>query len=186
MYAYLFYLCSAGGLLMIFGAIWLLSKEKLFLDAQTKEVLFVELPFLGKVRTNAPTVFLIVLGVTAIFYPVYVSKETVANTRYYQIEQKVISDAHPVTVYLVVHEQNLEQDGPIIFPMPALNDQSYAPELIYVTGMGTSGHRPIPLNEEHQGVIKLTDEAIQVPKGSQVRQTPLLQQFIKPKPANFQ
>ena len=50
----LYYLCSVAGLVMVVGGIWLIYKEKIFIDRETKQITEIEIPGGWKFRTNIP------------------------------------------------------------------------------------------------------------------------------------
>jgi hypothetical protein len=125
----LYYLSSVGGLVMIVGGIWLIYKQKIYIDSQTKQVTQIELPFLGKLKTNSPVVVLFVLGFAGLFYPIYKSE-----TNYWHLRGEVSSGIHPVAVYAVVQSEPLPQDGPFDLALPKLSSGNYTPLIIYVAG----------------------------------------------------
>jgi hypothetical protein len=151
----LFFVAQAAGLLMIGGAIWLLFHEKIYIDASTKRVLYVELPFFGKVTTNAPSLALFVLGLAAVLYPPYV-----ARTRYLKVHQYISSTNHPIVVYAVVRQNVQQNDGDVLLSLPILSDPDYDPQLVYVAGPITNAMN-IDLSQEKGGVIQLVPESIQ-------------------------
>jgi hypothetical protein len=178
----LFYLCSAGGMAMVLGAMWLLFKEKIFLDAHTREVLYVELPLVGRLTTNAPTIFLIALGSLTTIYPAYLTRSNVTTQTYYKVNQRISSLGHPVTVYLVIHTDVLNQDGDVELPVPKLPDQSYEAKLVYVVNNVATGDAQIPFNQEQKGAITLDARILQFGDPGQ----PIVKQQVKPKSSRYQ
>ena len=72
MFTYVLYIaCSLAGLIMIVGGIWLLAKQKIYLDRETKEPIDVELPGGMKVKANSPALALFLVGFIPLLYPVY-------------------------------------------------------------------------------------------------------------------
>lgn len=67
----LYYFCSTAGLVMVIGGIWLVAKEKIYVDRETKEVTRVERPFGVKLQTNIPALALFLLGFVPLIYPLY-------------------------------------------------------------------------------------------------------------------
>jgi hypothetical protein len=64
----LYYLSSFAGLVMVAGGIWLLYKQKIYIDSESKQVIEVELP-IGKFKTNLPVLVLFALGFVPLIYP---------------------------------------------------------------------------------------------------------------------
>jgi len=151
----LYYICEGAGLLMVVGGIWLIYRQKIFLDPQTNEVLSVELPFFGKLKTNVPALGLFVLGLIPLIYPI--AKLT---TRYLQVEQDISSDDHPVEVYVAVQAKILHEDGKLIAKVPVLDVQDYSPELIYWAGPVTAQY-DLELGQAKHGTIVLQPKQIQ-------------------------
>ena len=152
---YLYLVCQGAGLTMILGTIFLLFREKIFLDAETKRVLYVELPLLGKMKTNTPTLALFVLGLCAVLYPPYI-----ARTQYLKVRQKISSNMHPVAVYVAVRADLIPDNMEMQLSLPILSDQDYDPKIIYVAGTITNSF-DIDLKTQHNGVIVLPPQWIQ-------------------------
>jgi len=175
---YLLYVAQASGLILILGALFLLWKEKIFLDAETKEILFIELPWFGKLRTNAPSFALFVFGLAAIIYPIYLT-----HTQYIKVKQHISSDAPPVVIYAVVQERSiLNNDEDYELDVPILNTENYEPQLLYFAGSASS-NALVDLQTQKQGVIKLDPKIIRL--GGQVKNPPVVVTEVIPKPNEF-
>src|SRR6476661_10924552 len=66
----LYYLSSFAGLVMVVGGIWLIYKQKIYIDSESKQVTEIELP-IGKFKTNLPALVLFALGFVPLIYPLY-------------------------------------------------------------------------------------------------------------------
>jgi hypothetical protein len=67
----LYLLCSIAGLIMMVGGVWLIYREKIYFDRQTKEVTTeVKLPWNVTVKTNAPALVLFFIGLAALIIPI--------------------------------------------------------------------------------------------------------------------
>jgi hypothetical protein len=174
-YLRLLYVCQGAGILMILGGTWLIYREKIILNAVTKEPMFVELPFFGKLRTNAPALALFVLGLAAVMYPTHA-----IGTPYLRVKQQITSDKHPVVVYAVVRSNSLQNDGELDLVVPILNGE-YEPQLVYVAGSITN-QEAINVSQENHGVLELQPRNIEE---SHRISRPAIEQDLKPKPANF-
>jgi hypothetical protein len=172
--ASLAFTCQIAGFLMIIGAFWLLFKQKIYLDAQSQQPMYVELPFFGKLRTNAPSLAIIVLGVIAVGFPWYASR-----TKYLSVHQHFASDLYPISVYAVCHENSIENDGELDLSVPILSDSDYKPAIVYRVGAITQAEH-LDLSTEHHGVVQLSGVTIDSGEsGSQLRPD------ISPKPEAF-
>jgi len=122
--------CQLVGAITILGSLILIFKQKVYLDAVTKQVMYVELPKIGKLRTNAPVLAVIVLGALLVVFPVYL-----AHTAYITVEQDVDSDL-PLTVnaYAVSKQSTVGNDKHLTLAFPNLPDSDYQPHLVLHVG----------------------------------------------------
>jgi len=56
---------------MVVGGLWLLAKQKIYLDHETKEPVQVELPGGVRLKANSPALALFLVGFIPLLYPVY-------------------------------------------------------------------------------------------------------------------
>ncbi len=68
---WLYYLCTVGGLMLLVGSMFLIFKGKILIDKETKEVVSVELPWLGKLQTHTPALVLFLMGAGLVIYPLH-------------------------------------------------------------------------------------------------------------------
>jgi hypothetical protein len=152
----LYYICSISGLLMVSGGIWLIAKQKIYVDPVKHEVLAVELPIFGKLKTNVPALALFIIGFIPLIYPIAKSR-----TDFIVVHQEsVSSNHHPVAVYAVVHAKILQADGELNVSIPVLNTDDYNPELIYVVG-STTVQEELRLDKAQHGYIELKGKIIE-------------------------
>ena len=181
----LYYICSVSGFCMIVGGMWLIYKEKIYLDPKTKAILNVDVPFFGKIRTNIPALGLFLLGFFPLIYPILKSRP-----QYLLVHQpSVKSNLHPVAVYLVVHTEVLQQDNELNLSVPILPIEDYRPELIYVAGAGSVAgivqEQGLNLKLAKSGELILQSKEIQAPNAGGVVKPQPVQPDIQPKPAEF-
>ncbi len=167
-------ICQFAGLLMIIGAFWLLFKQKIYLDATTKEMMYVELPFIGKVKTNAPSLAIIVIGLIAVVIPYYYSR-----TRYLSVHQHFASNSYPISVYAVCRVHSIENDGELDLPVPILSDSDYKPLIVFRVGTITEAES-LDLSKAKNGILQLTGRTISLGDVG-----PTLRSDISPKPETF-
>jgi hypothetical protein len=122
----LYYFCSIAGLIMVVGGIWLIYKQKIYLDKESKEVMEIETPIGLKFKTNIPALVLFVLGFIPLIYPII-------STKGMQKEIKIVgyvkSTIHPVQIYVVLEAESLIQDRDFNLWVPS-SSKTY--KIIYV------------------------------------------------------
>jgi len=177
-YTPLYYLAALAGLTMIVGGIWLVYKQKIYIDRATNQVTTeIDIPLVGKFKTNVPALALFALGFVPLLYPIYKSQ-----TQYLTIHGKVTSQLYPVVVYAVVDMNAIQHDGQFNLPLPVLQNPNYAPKIIYVAG----ANPPLVFNDDvdatkqKNGAIELLPMQI---TGSQ--QAPAFEKNITVPPADF-
>lgn len=171
---FLLLICAGAGVLMIAGGIWLIYHEKIFLDSTTSMPVFVEVPFVGKLRTNAPSLALFVLGLLAVGYPIHAARIPSLT-----VKQQISSQVHPVSVYAVVRSVPLQNDGYVYIALPVLPEE-YEPQLIYVAGTITN-QETIDPSAGKNGILELKPRQIQY-SGSP---TPAIKSDVVGKPAGY-
>lgn len=115
----LFYLCSVAGFVMVAGGIWLIYKEKIYIDRESKEPVEIRSP-LGSFKSNYPALGLFVLGFFPLVYPIYALENL---TEYVKVETVRIhglveANSHPVLVYAARAEDSLSANGEFRVPVP--------------------------------------------------------------------
>ncbi len=115
----LLYLCSLAGFVMVAGGIFLLYKEKIYIDKETNQVTSIETP-VGKFKTNAPALALFVLGFIPLVYPIYLTKE---QGKMVSISGELASTKYPANVYAVIESESLLNDGSYRLMVPAQKDR---------------------------------------------------------------
>ena len=111
----LLYLCSFAGFIMVSGGIFLIYKEKIYIDKETNKVTSVETPF-GKFKTNAPALALFVLGFIPLVLPIYFVKD---HSEKIKICGELSSNYYPVTIYAVTESDSLINDGSYTLTVPS-------------------------------------------------------------------
>ncbi len=114
----LYYLSSLAGLVMVVGGIWLLYKEKIYIDSESKQVTEIELP-IGKFKTNLPALVLFALGFIPLIYPMTQCSGMLSELR---LKGRIEGDAFPVQVYAVVRTDSLNGPGDFSLRVPELED----------------------------------------------------------------
>lgn len=65
----LFYLVAVGGFVMVVGGMWLILKEKIYIDRESKQQIAIKLPGGWSFQSNYPALALFVLGFIPLIYP---------------------------------------------------------------------------------------------------------------------
>ena len=102
----LYYLCSIARFIMVVGGIWLIYKQKIYIDKESQQVTEIETP-IGKFKTNFPALVLFALGFIPLIYPIF---ELNGMRKEIKIAGNVESTIHPVQVYAVLETETLIQD----------------------------------------------------------------------------
>jgi hypothetical protein len=155
----LYYFCSFAGLVMVVGGIWLVYKEKLVIDRESKQVTEIDTP-LGKFKTNIPALVLFALGFVPLIFPIV---KSVGYSSQMNIRGDVTSDAHPVTIYAVVRTDALQQDGEYSLQVPAPFGKAEGDyRVIYVAG-GTILEERVDPAHLQSGVVRMRAKVFSAP-----------------------
>lgn len=168
---------SLAGLIMVGGGIWLIYKEKIYIDRESKTITEIETP-IGKFRTNVPALVLFVLGFVPLIYPIYSSRQT-------QDEVYLNGDLAgqgELVVYASIRTDSLSLPGPFQVRLPALDYPDV--QLLYVRGneIVNSG-RPEQISEVG-GKIKIRPQVIK--EKNPAPAPPPFPESTKPIPSEFQ
>jgi hypothetical protein len=121
----LFLIVVIGGFLMVLISLWLIAKEKIFIDRESRQPVEIELKWLGRFKANAPALTLFVFACLLMIYPLqqvntlerYVEVDTVP------VKGLVEADTYPVLVYAVRRGDQLNKHGQFRIPVSFLGDQ---------------------------------------------------------------
>jgi hypothetical protein len=117
----LYYVSAAAGLVMIVGGIWLIYKEKIYIDRESKQPIEITSP-LGSFKSNYPALTLFALGFFPLVYPIY----TINNLTMFvkvdtvKIKGMVEANAYPILVYAARAQDMLSSNGEFQVPVPFL------------------------------------------------------------------
>lgn len=145
----LYYLSSFAGLVMVVGGIWLLYKQKIYIDSETKQAVEIELP-IGKFKTNLPALALFALGFVPLIYPLVRCADIFSQL---SLNGSVEGDAFPVQIYAVVRTHSLNSAGHFSLKVPQLDNQDY--KVLYVVpGQPPADYDP-DLQKAENGQVQL-------------------------------
>ncbi len=170
----LYYLSSIAGLIMVAGGIWLLYKQKIYIDRESKEVTEIETP-IGKFKTNIPALVLFALGFVPLIYPIVKSAGFAQEIR---IKGSVRSNAFPVQVYAIIESDSLVQDGEFSLKVPILANIGKEYKILYLAGKIVLEDRA-DLETKEKGDVRLPTKEI-FPVGMRS-----FEPMVPPRPAEF-
>jgi hypothetical protein len=132
----LYYVSAGAGLVMIVGGIWLIYKEKIYIDRESKQPIEIQSP-LGSFKSNYPALTLFALGFFPLVYPMYSINNLTEFVKVDTVRIKglVTANAYPVLVYAARAQDMLSSNGEFQVPVPFLgHDQDDYKILLVVNG----------------------------------------------------
>ena len=175
----LYYISAIAGLVMVVGGIWLIFKEKIYIDRETKTVTEIETPFGFKFKTNIPALIIFVMGLLALFYPIVKSAPGIAEVRFQgEVNSQIFPKSEtPIAVYAVVVSDTIRNPRSFNLRVPFLgNDYEY--KVLYVVGEALQ-EEPVLLKANQN------EYPVTVPDFSQVRTTAYAPGRVAERPAGF-
>ncbi len=154
----LYYFCSFAGLVMVVGGIWLVYKEKIVIDRESKQVTEIETP-LGKFKTNLPALVLFALGFVPLIFPIV---RSVGYSTEMRIQGRVTSGAHPVTIYAVVTKDILQGDGVYNLRVPAPFGRAGDYRVMYVVAGETNSEDLVDASMQREGTVTMHDTLLKL------------------------
>ena len=181
----LYCLCSAAGFVMIIGGIWLLAKQKIYLNPETGAIVQVDLGPLGKFKTNIPSLGLFLIGGFLLVLPPYLAKFLPElESPSLEVTGSVNSNAHPVVIYAVIRSQAMQQDGSFTIPMPQHMNAAYDPKVLYVAANAQGVFDDdVQLKLQKGGQIQLSPKKLENANANQ--QLPQIANPVKPTPIEY-
>lgn len=182
----LYYLCSVSGLILVIGGIWLLAKRKIYLKAETNEVIAIQLPRGIRFKTNVPVLGLIGLGCILLLLPIFLLGSPIEPSKV--VRGSIKSSIHPVIIYASIRTEAVQQDGTFSLTIPCSRLPGYTSKLLYVAGSiifadsvasETNGCKDVSLVEKVIRPTESTDTKAGIPA------TASLYGEVKAKPAIF-
>jgi hypothetical protein len=172
----LYYLCAAAGVLMIAGGLWLLYKQKIYIDSASNQVTEIETP-IGKFKTNLPALVLFVLGFFPLIVPLWKAPDLMEEKTIKIISNIDAPDAaRPIVVYVVTETDQRRSNGPFSISVPAKKSSKNDYKLIYAFADGTMADAPVPLENEKDGKIEvrpmIVENSVRAFKPSTIRAIP--------------
>jgi hypothetical protein len=149
--------CSFAGLIMVGGGIWLIYKEKIYIDRESKQVTEIETPF-GKFKTNIPALALFILGFFPLIYPLYATTNLL-HVKLVKIHGEVRGNVFPVLVHAIIKSDPLQQEREFVLNLPLFDNTSGDYRILYVAG-NILMEDMIDLNKAKGGEIELSAKDI--------------------------
>jgi hypothetical protein len=174
----LYYVVSAAGFVMVVGGIWLIYKEKIFIDHESKEPIEIQSP-LGSFKSNYPALTLFVLGFFPLVYPIYTINNIVGfvHVETVRIKGPVHASSYPVLVYAARAQDAVTSEGDFLVPVPYLDKQENDYKILLVV----NGH----VIDEARAVRKPNSDAIDINFKPVVVDSPNFVPTVAPVPAAY-
>jgi hypothetical protein len=143
----LYYLTSLAGLVMVVGGIWLIYKEKIYIDRESQQPIEIRSP-LGTFKSNYPALALFALG----FFPLVYSLHEVNNMDIFvKVEEVGIHGAieastYPVLVYAVRAHDSLNAKREFSVRVPYLGKGEDDYNILLVVNGRVLGEAPVQRN----------------------------------------
>jgi hypothetical protein len=172
----LYYLSSFAGLVMVVGGIWLLYKQKIYIDRESKQVTEIETP-IGKFKTNLPALVLFALGFVPLIYPL---AQCAGMRSQLRLKGRIEGDAFPVQVYAVVGTDTLNQSRDFNLLVPQLENLIQDYKILYVV----PGQPPVDdvpdFGKAQKGELRLPLRSLVASRKERYRPN-----IVQPVPAEF-
>lgn len=149
----LYLLCSLAGFIMVAGGIWLIYKQKIYIDRESKQVTEIETP-MGKFKTNVPALVLFALGFFPLVFPIYRIEKLGKEI---PVTGNLKADVFPVMVYAVVRSDTLLGPGGYSLQVPGAGGGEC--KILYVAGSSVAEARA-DLTELKDGKVVLPEKEI--------------------------
>lgn len=167
----LYYVCATAGFVMVAGGIFMLYKQKIYIDRESQQITEIEAPLLGKFRTNVPALVLFVLGFVPLIYPLWLLRQLANQV---EIVGTVKSTSYPVYVYAVTGVDTVRGERQFGLTMP-LSAKEY--RILYMAGNAVVEDRASQ-RDIKRGQLVLPAKEIQVT-------APRFEPDLAPVPAQF-
>jgi hypothetical protein len=111
-----------AGFVLLLSTMILLGMRRIYIDSQTKEPTEFEIPLIGKVKTQAPVLFLIAAGVGLIAYSVRESKVPTiqSGTLTGDVDLRGAKATVLVLAIPTQYQDSREVSGPFSIPVPLI------------------------------------------------------------------
>lgn len=170
----LFYLVSFAGFIMVVGGMYLLYKQKIYIDKESNQPIEIQLPGNLSFKSNYPALALFVLGFIPLIWPFHELKQLVQYPHVVHVDVTGIpkTSVYPTLVYASIPTTDaITEDGqPFHVNVPIIGDkdQDYKVLLVangYVLDTETvSGHGPDDIKVQFKPAV-LTPPPFQLAAG---------------------
>jgi hypothetical protein len=133
---WLYFVCALTGVFMVVGGFWLIYKEKIYIDAESKQAIEVATP-VGTFKNNFPALTLFALGFFPLVYPMYAINDLTDYARVETLRIRGAVDAHsyPALIYASIGQDARNGRGDFEMKVPFVaRHQSDFKVLLVVNG----------------------------------------------------
>lgn len=138
----IYILCICGGFILLLGGLWLVSKKKILVDTQSGAVIDMEIPLLGKLKTNIPGVVFFLLGFGLVAFPVYRIDQL---SPIFHIKGEADAGTGQIHVYIALQPELIEKEKKDFLVSAPSSDQFERYEVLYISGKELLAHHVIPV-----------------------------------------
>jgi hypothetical protein len=109
----LLFMTEIAGLVMVVGGMWLIYKEKIYIDKESNQPVEIKLPGNFSFKSNYPALALFVLGFVPLIYPLQEFSKLTEYPRVVRVKLKGVPDtnAYPALVYASIAPSAVTQKG---------------------------------------------------------------------------
>ncbi len=155
----LYVLCMAAGLIVLVGGLILVGKGKVLIDKETKQVVDIELPVLGKIKTNVPALVYFIMGVLMVLYPLHLLNQE----PYADIQGQVrVSPSESVEVYVALGPDVIAQQKTSFALRVPFNTNVTGYHVLYISRNQVISHYPAPPPRVSGGRVNVNAEGAPV------------------------
>jgi len=172
---------ALAGFIMVVGGMWLVYKQKIYIDRESNKPIEIKLPGNFSFTGNYPALALFALGFFPLIYPLHEVRipPGYVLVRNVKIKGTVHSQAYPALVYAAAAPYPVVNDGDgFDVPVPVINGDGEYKVLLIV-----DGH---VLDSQLAKATSETDREIEVQFKPVIVDPPQYKGEIKPIPASYQ
>lgn len=161
MLAVLLYVCAAAGFIMVVGNLYLIAKQRVYIDSQTRDVTDIELPFGIKMKTNTPIIVMFLFGAALLAFPVWEATRHEEKKNRSIFLSGNIESSEPVKVTVIIADRS-DVTGTFNVEVP-LTSANYTVTYTIRNGTSLIAREEVLLSDdEKDSVKKLRDVKAQI------------------------
>lgn len=136
----IYILCIVGGFILLIGGLILVAKKKVLIDPATGAVVDIEVPVLGKLKTNIPGIAFFVLGCALVVYPTY---QVDRLSPVFKITGRADAGGEILNVYVALRPDIIEKEKKEFLIQAPYSEHAPKYEVLYISPYGVVSHHSI-------------------------------------------